>query len=77
MKIDMRVTLALVLALLVQAAGAVFWMGSAAERIAALEASVSEARPVAERLARLEAEVSAMRAQLDRIERKLEAADGR
>lgn len=77
MKIDMRLTLALVAALLIQAAGAVFWMGAAAERIAALEASVIEARPVAERLARLEAEVSAVRAQLDRIERKMEAAHAR
>ncbi|MFN7055850.1 hypothetical protein [Hyphomonas sp.] len=77
MKLDTRVTLALLLALLVQAAGAVFWMGSAAERLGALEARAIEARPVAERLARLEAEVAAMRAQLDRIERKLEAGDAR
>ncbi|MFN3313099.1 MAG: hypothetical protein ACK46Q_06505 [Hyphomonas sp.] len=77
MKLDSRVTLAMLAALLLQAAGAIFWAGAAAERITSLEASVANARPVAERLARLEAEVAAMRVQLDRIERKLEAADAR
>lgn len=77
MKLDGRVTLAMLAALLVQAAGAIFWAGAAAERISALETSAANARPVAERLARLEAEVAAMRVQLDRIERKMEAADAR
>lgn len=77
MKVDNRVTLALVAALLLQAAGATFWAGAAAERIAALETSAADVRPVSERLARLESEVAAMRRQLDRIERRLEAADAR
>lgn len=77
MRIEGKVTLALVVAVLLQAAGAMFWAGAAAERISALEAAAAGARPVAERLARLEAEVAAMRLQLDRIERRLEATDAR
>lgn len=65
-------TAALLLAVLLQAAGVLFWSGAAAQRIAALEANAMTSRPVAERLARLEAEVAALRAQLDRMERKME-----
>lgn len=77
MRIEGKVTAALVLGVLLQAAGAMFWAGAAAERISALEAAAAGARPVAERLARLEAEVAAMRLQFDRIERRLEASDAR
>ena len=77
MKIQGKVTLALMLAVLLQGAGVTFWAGAAAERISALEQAAATSRPVAERLARLEAEVSAMRAQLDRMERRMEAADAR
>lgn len=77
MKIQGKVTIALVAAGALHAAGVMFWAGAAAERIAALEASAATARPVAERLARLEAEVAAAREQLSRIERKLEARDAR
>ncbi|KCZ95748.1 hypothetical protein HHI_03217 [Hyphomonas hirschiana VP5] len=67
-----KVPIALVLAVLLQAAGVMFWVGAAAERISALEASAAMARPVAERLARLEGEMVAVRAQLDRIEGRME-----
>ncbi|MBY9067280.1 hypothetical protein K1X12_10240 [Hyphomonas sp. WL0036] len=77
MRIQGKVTVALVLAVLVQAGGAAFWAGAAAERISALEAAAATSRPVAERLARLEAEMAAVRAQLDRMERRLEAENAR
>lgn len=77
MKIQGKVTVALILAVLAQGAGVMFWAGAAAERISALEQTAVTSRPVAERLARLEAEVSAMRAQLDRMERRMEAGDAR
>ncbi|MBA4227714.1 MAG: hypothetical protein C0456_13890 [Hyphomonas sp.] len=77
MRIEGKVTIALVLAILLQGAGVMFWAGAAAERISALETAAATSRPVAERLARLEAEVTAVRAQLDRIERTLEAKDAR
>jgi Tfp pilus assembly protein PilO len=77
MRIQGKVTIALVAAVLLQGAGVMFWAGAAAERISALEASAATARPVAERLARLEAEMAAVRAQLDRIEGRMEAKDAR
>jgi Tfp pilus assembly protein PilO len=77
MRIQGKVTIALVLAVALQAAGVMFWAGAAAERISALEASAATARPVAERLARLEAEVAAVRAQLDRMEARMEAQNER
>lgn len=75
MSFDRRLTIGVVLAVAVQAAGVLMWAGAAAERVSTLEDKVREARPVAERLARVEAELGAMRVQLDRIERKLEARD--
>ncbi len=68
---EAKMTLGLVFALFVQAAGGLVWAGAAAERIEALERSVEERRPVLERLARVETELSAVRHQLDRIEDQL------
>ena len=73
MKIDRRVTLALVFTVFVQTAGALVWAGAAGERLAMVEHEVDERRDVAERLARLEAELDSVRMQLDRIERKIDA----
>lgn len=77
MKIQGKVTIALVLAVALHAAGVMFWAGAAAERISALEASAAMARPVAERLARMEVEMAAVRAQLDRMEARMEAQNAR
>lgn len=68
MKMEAKVTLGLLFAFFVQAAGGLVWAGAAVQRIDVLEQSVDERRPVLERLARVEAELSAMRHQLDRIE---------
>jgi len=73
MKVDRRVTLALVFAVFVQTAGALVWAGAAGERLSMVEHEVDERRGVAERLARLEAELESVRLQLDRIERKIDA----
>jgi len=75
MNFEKKITLAFVLAVLVQTGGALVWAGSAAERITVLERTVEARQPVGERLARVEAGLDAVRAQLDRMERKLEAAD--
>ena len=77
MKLHGKVTIGLVLAATLHAAGVMFWAGAAAERISALEQAAATARPVAERLARLEAEVAAVRAQLDRMEGRMEAQNAR
>lgn len=68
MKMEAKMTLGLLFAFFVQAAGGLVWAGAAAERIDALERSVDERRPVLERMARVEAELSAVRHQLDRME---------
>jgi hypothetical protein len=63
---------ALVAAFLLQTAGALFWAGSAAERIAVLERTHENERAAIEHVAVLEAQASEMRAQLARIESKLD-----
>ena len=68
-----RMSVALIVALVVQTIGGLVWAGGAAARIATLEIRVSEQRRVAERLARLEEQGVATRAALARIERRLEA----
>ena len=68
-----RMSVALIVALVVQTIGGLVWAGGAAARIATLETRVSEQRLVAERLARLEEQGVATRQAVDRIERRLEA----
>ena len=67
-----RMSVALIVALVVQTIGGLVWAGGAAARIATLETRVSEQRLVAERLARLEEQGVATRQAVERIERKLE-----
>jgi len=63
---------ALVAAFLLQTAGALFWAGSAAERITVLEREHESQRAAIEHVAVLEVEVSEMKQQLSRIESKLD-----
>lgn len=72
MKVDKRITAALIFAILVQTASALVWAGHAAERLVVVEREVEANRGSAERLARVETELKAMRNQLDRIERKID-----
>lgn len=72
MMIDRRITVALLVTVFIQTAGALVWAGAAGERLAMVEQEVTERRSVTERLARVEAELEAVRAQLNRIERKLD-----
>ena len=64
---------ALVAAFLLQTAGALFWAGSAAERIAVLERTLSNDQAAIEKVAVLEEQVGAIRAALARIETKLDS----
>jgi uncharacterized coiled-coil protein SlyX len=57
---------------LLQTAGALFWAGSAAERITVLERNASANQSVIEKVAVLEEQVSEMKQSLDRIETKLD-----
>lgn len=73
---DPRITIAVLLTLSVEVGGALLWIGSAAQRIDAVETALSVQPPVAERLARLEAEMAAARASLIRIESRLDRDGG-
>ncbi|HEY0266834.1 MAG TPA: hypothetical protein VGC16_08790, partial [Rhizomicrobium sp.] len=55
-----------------QTAGALFWAGSAAERIADLERSRAADQAAIEKVAVLEEQVHAIKESLDRIETKLD-----
>jgi hypothetical protein len=63
---------ALVAAFLLQTAGALFWAGSAAERIATLERTVAQDQSAIAQVAVLEEQVGQMKQSLDRIEGKLD-----
>jgi hypothetical protein len=71
-RIDPRVTLALILALVLETAGGLMWAGRAAARLEEVERAVATQPEVAERLARLEEQVADARRSLSRIERRLD-----
>lgn len=71
--VDRTITFGLVLAVLVQTAGALLWAGAAEARLSTLEAQAITDLPVAERLARLEEQMIGARQSLGRIERRLDA----
>lgn len=75
--LDRHITLALVLALALQAGGVLVWVGRTAARIEQMEQRLDRQGPIAERLARLEEQAAAARASLDRIELKLDRLEGR
>ncbi|MGD9979873.1 MAG: hypothetical protein AB7H66_15090 [Hyphomonadaceae bacterium] len=72
MKIDPRITLALILALFLETAGGLIWAGRAAARLDKVEQAVATQPEVAERLARLEEQLAEARRSLARIERRLD-----
>ncbi|HRE44322.1 MAG TPA: hypothetical protein PKY87_10170 [Terricaulis sp.] len=72
LKIDPRITIAVIVTIILQTAGALLWAGQAAARLEAVERAVAIQPEVADRLARLEEQVSDARRALGRIERKLD-----
>ena len=73
--VDRTITFGLVLAVLVQTAGALLWAGAAEARLSQLETQAAAELPVAERLARLEEQMIGARQSLTRIERRLDSED--
>jgi len=67
---------ALVAAFLLQTAGALFWAGSAAERISVLERDAARDEAAIARVAVLEEQSAEMKQSLDRIETKLDRMNG-
>jgi hypothetical protein len=63
---------ALVAAFLLQTAGALFWAGSAAERITTLERTIAREQTAIERVAVLEEQIAEIKGSLARIENKLD-----
>lgn len=76
-RLDRQISIGVIVAVVLQAGGALLWAGQAAARIDQLEDRVEAQGPLAERLARLEEQASAARAALERIETKLERVHGR
>ena len=72
---DRKFPAALVAAFLLQTAGALFWAGSAAERIADLERTLQADQAAIEKVAVLEEQVHGIKESLDRIETKLDRAE--
>lgn len=70
--LDRKLPAALVAAFLLQTAGALFWAGSAAERIATLERTQARDQAAIERVAVLQEQITQMKQTLDRIEAKLD-----
>lgn len=70
--IDRKITLALILALVVESAGVFACAGSTGERLKEVELRMALHADAAERLARVEVKLELAAAQLTRIERKLE-----
>jgi uncharacterized coiled-coil protein SlyX len=71
-----RIPAALLAAFFVQTAGALFWAGSAAERITVLERTVADDQTAIEKVAVLEEQTAEMKQVLDRIETKLDRING-
>ena len=69
---DRRVPMALVFGFLLQTGGALFWAGSAAQRISEIERETRANESAVERVVRLETEVAAMHETLARIETKID-----
>lgn len=76
-KVDTRLTLALLVTICLEAIAGLLWVGAAAQRLTALEASVSAQQPILERMARIETQMSSVRATLDRIENRFDKEQGR
>ncbi|HEY5238071.1 MAG TPA: hypothetical protein VIJ62_06800 [Rhizomicrobium sp.] len=74
---DRRLPAAVATALMLQTAGALFWAGSAAERIKVLETTLADDQSAISRVAVLEDQVSAMKDSLSRIENKLDRINTR
>jgi hypothetical protein len=70
--LDRKIPAALVAAFLLQTAGALFWAGSAANRLDVLERTIARDQSAIERVAVLEDRIGEMKPPLARIETKLD-----
>lgn len=73
---ELRVTIAIGAAVIVQTGLGLIWAGAATERLAQLERRAGDNAQIIERTARLEERAQFMTASLDRIEAKLDRLNG-
>ncbi len=73
---ELRVTIAIGAAVIVQTGLGLIWAGAATERLAQLERRAGDNAQIIERTARLEERAQFMTASLDRIETKLDRLNG-
>ena len=73
---ELRVTIAIGAAVIVQSALGLIWAGAATERLAQLERRAGDNALIIERTARLEEQARFMSASIARIEQKLDRANG-
>lgn len=69
--LERKLTLAVVVAVVLESAGVLMWAGAASERLKEVEVRVAAQAEMAERLARVEVHLELAAAQLDRIEEKV------
>ena len=69
---ELRVTIAVGAALLIQTAAALLWAGAAAERLSELERGAAASAVLIERTARLEEQSRAILISVERVERKVD-----
>lgn len=67
--LDRRVPLALILTIVIQTAGLVWWASSLSERVNSLERTRDMTAPQADRLTRVEVKVESIQQGVERIER--------
>lgn len=67
--LDKRVPLALIVTIIIQTAGLVWWASSLSERVNSLERTRDATAPQADRLTRVEVKVESIQQGVERIER--------
>lgn len=75
LRLDPRITLAVIATVFVQMGGAFLWAGAQSARLQAVETRMESQTLSGERMARLEAQVDQARASLARIEDRLDRRD--
>lgn len=70
--LDKRVPLALIVAIALQTAGALWWAAASTERLSQLEKIAQSRAGISERTARLEEQLIYVRGSLGRIEQKID-----
>jgi hypothetical protein len=76
MLVEKKVTLAVILAVVLESAGVLMWVGATSEKLKEVEARVAAQADMADRLTRVEVHLELAAQQLSRIEKKLDETDG-